>query len=157
MPRSISTSLVVKEQTRDNPVFYVQYAHARACSVFRTAAPRHARARPDPPAGLAAADLDALTADADFELIRMVAQWPRLVAAAARAHEPHRVAFYLLRTGLVLAHGYWTRGREETNLRFVTVGEERLTMARLCLVDAVRQVLQNGLAILGVSAPEELS
>lgn len=146
---------LVKEQTRDNPVFYVQYAHARACSVFRTAA----RDMPDldlSASGLAAADLDALTAAADFELIGMVAQWPRLVAAAARAHEPHRVAFYLYELASSF-HAYWTRGREETGLRFVTVGEERLTMARLCLVDAVRQVLQNGLAILGVSAPEELS
>ncbi len=146
---------LVKEQTRDNPVFYVQYAHARACSVFRTAA-RDMPGLDLSDRGLGTADLDALGAEADFELIRMVAQWPRLVAAAARAHEPHRVAFYLYELASSF-HGYWTRGREETNLRFVTVGEERLTMARLCLVDAVRQVLQNGLAILGVSAPEELS
>ncbi len=146
---------LVKEQTRDNPVFYVQYAHARACSVFRTAG----RDMPEldlSAKALAAADLDALTAEADFELIRLVAQWPRLVGAAARAHEPHRVAFYLHDLASAF-HAYWTRGREETGLRFVTVGEQRLTMARLCLVDAIRQVLRNGLAILGVSAPEELS
>ena len=146
---------VVKEQTRDNPVFYVQYAHARACSVFRTAA-REMPGLDLSKAGLASADFDALTADADYELIRLVAQWPRLVAAAARAHEPHRVAFYLHDLASAF-HAYWTRGREETNLRFVTPGAERLTMARLCLVDAIRQVLRNGLAILGVSAPDELS
>lgn len=146
---------VVKEQTRDNPVFYVQYAHARACSVFRTAA-REMPGLDLSDAALAKADLTVLTADADFELIRLVAQWPRLVAAAARAHEPHRVAFYLHDLASAF-HAFWTRGRDETELRFVTPGAESLTMARLCLVDAIRQVLRNGLAILGVSAPDELS
>ncbi|MBU1175674.1 MAG: arginine--tRNA ligase [Alphaproteobacteria bacterium] len=146
---------VVKEQTRDNPVFYVQYAHARSCSVFRTAA-REMAGLDLTPAGLATAELAALTTEADYELIRVVAQWPRLVATAARAHEPHRVAFYLYDLASAF-HAYWTRGREESDLRFVVPGDERLTLARLCLVDALRQVLRNGLAILGVSAPEELS
>jgi arginyl-tRNA synthetase len=146
---------VVKEQTRDNPVFYVQYAHARACSVFRIAG-RDMPGLDLTSEGLAKADLAALSEEADFELIRLAAQWPRLVAAAARAHEPHRVAFYLYQLAS-LFHAYWTRGREEKHLRFINVDEERLTLARLCLVDTIRQVLRIGLAILGVSAPEELS
>jgi len=146
---------LVKEQTRDNPVFYVQYAHARACSVFRTA-------RRDMPgldlsdAALAGADVALLTAPADLELIRLIAAWPRTVAAAAAAHEPHRVAFYVHELAAAF-HGFWAKGRDEVQLRFVNQADPKLTLARLALVDAVRQVIRNGLGILGVSAPEELS
>ncbi|MDR3472701.1 MAG: arginine--tRNA ligase [Devosia sp.] len=146
---------LVKEQTRDNPVFYVQYAHARACSVFRIAA-RDLPALDISVAALAAADVTLLASPAEIELIRILAQWPRTVAAAATAHEPHRIAFYLYEAAAAF-HAFWAKGKEEPALRFVNAEEPTLTAARLALVAAVRQVLENGLAILGVSAPEELS
>ncbi|MCP8882126.1 arginine--tRNA ligase [Devosia sp. XJ19-1] len=145
----------VKEQTRDNPVFYVQYAHARACSIFRTAE----RDMPDldlSPASLAGAEVDLLVSDADLELIRLVGSWPRTVSAATLAHEPHRIAFYVHELAGAL-HGFWAKGKDDPDLRFVNLADPKLTLARLALVDAVRQVIRNGLGILGVSAPEELS
>ncbi|HEX4297274.1 MAG TPA: arginine--tRNA ligase [Devosia sp.] len=146
---------LVKEQTRDNPVFYVQYAHARTCSVFRTAAtelPAPGLAALD----LAAAPLERLSSPAEIELIRTVAQWPRTVTAAALAHEPHRIAFYLYELAAAF-HAFWAKGKEDRALRFVNPDDLKLTAARLALVSAVRQVLVNGLTVLGVSAPDELS
>ncbi len=146
---------LVKEQTRDNPVFYVQYAHARTHSVFRTA-------ETEVPgvdfgsAALARAPLELLSTAADLELIRALAQWPRTVAAAALAHEPHRIAFYLYELAAAF-HAFWAKGKEDKALRFVNPQDLRLTAARLALVSAVRQVLVNGLTVLGVSAPDELS
>ncbi len=144
----------VKEQSRDNPVFYVQYAHARARSIFRTAQ-RELVGIDLSDAALAAAPFDEL-APADLELVRLVAQWPRTVALAARAHEPHRIAFYLHELAAAF-HGFWARGNSDPALRFVNPEAARLTQARLALVEALRRVLANGLAILGVSAPDELS
>src|SRR5690606_16216629 len=144
-----------KEQARDNPVFYVQYAHARACSIFRTAQ----RDMPEldiSPAALAGAPIERLDSAADIELIRLLGAWPRLVAAAALAHEPHRVAFYVHELAAAF-HGFWAKGKDEHDLRFVNLSDANLTLARLALVDAVRQVIRNGLGILGVTAPEELS
>ncbi|HHY48603.1 MAG TPA: arginine--tRNA ligase [Alphaproteobacteria bacterium] len=146
---------LVKEQTRDNPVFYVQYAHARACSVFRVAE-RDIPGIDLSPEALAGAEIELLASPAELELMRMVAQWPRIVAAAAATHEPHRVAFYLYDLAGVF-HGFWARGKDDVSLRFVNAENTKLTVARLALVDAVRQVLVNGLRILGVSAPVELS
>ncbi|MBJ3785558.1 arginine--tRNA ligase [Devosia sediminis] len=146
---------LVKEQTRDNPVFYVQYAHARACSIFKTAR----RDMPEldiSPAALAAAEVELLGTAADIELIRLLGAWPRTVAAAAVAHEPHRIAFYVHELAAAL-HGFWAKGKDDPQLRFVNQSDPKLTLARLALVDAVRQVIRNGLGILGVSAPEELS
>ncbi|WP_323013970.1 arginine--tRNA ligase [Devosia sp.] len=146
---------LVKEQTRDNPVFYVQYAHARACSIFRTA-------RRDMPEldlsdeALAGADIERLSSPADIELVRVLAAWPRTVTAAAIAHEPHRIAFYVHELAAAF-HGFWAKGKDDPQLRFVNFDDPKLTLARLALVDAVRQVIVNALAILGVSAPEELS
>jgi arginyl-tRNA synthetase len=146
---------LVKEQTRDNPVFYVQYAHARTCSVFRTA-------ESEIPAlnlnaeHLAAAPLERLVSPADLELIKVVAQWPRTVTAAALAHEPHRIAFYLYELAAAF-HAFWAKGKDDRSLRFVNPEDLKLTLARLALVGAVRQVLVNGLTVLGVSAPQELS
>jgi arginyl-tRNA synthetase len=146
---------LVKEQTRDNPVFYVQYAHARTHSVFRAA-------QKDLPnldmsaAALDAAEIERLSSSAELELIRAVAQWPRIVAAAAVAHEPHRIAFYLYELAGAF-HGFWAKGKEDIGLRFVNAEDPKLTIARLAMVDSVRQVLVNGLRILGVSAPVELS
>ena len=146
---------LVKEQTRDNPVFYVQYAHARAFSVFRKAA-QELPALDFSDATIKAADLDLLVHPADLELVRILAAWPRTVAAAAVAHEPHRIAFYLHDVAAAF-HGLWAKGNEDPQLRFVNPEHPKLTIARLALVNAVRQVLLNGLTLLGVSAPEELS
>jgi arginyl-tRNA synthetase len=146
---------LVKEQTRDNPVFYVQYAHARACSVFRVAE-RDVPGLDTSPSSLSRAAVELLSSPAELELIRAIAQWPRVVGGAAAAHEPHRIAFYLYELAGAF-HGFWAKGKEDVSLRFVNAGDQKLTIARLALVDAVRQVLVNGLRILGVSAPVELS
>jgi arginyl-tRNA synthetase len=146
---------LVKEQSRDNPVFYVQYAHARTCSVFRMAE-SELPALDLSDAELSRAPLELLVSPADIELIKAVAQWPRTVAAAALAHEPHRIAFYLYELAAAF-HSFWAKGKEDRALRFVNPEDLKLTMARLALVGAVRQVLVNGLTVLGVSAPDELS
>ncbi len=146
---------LVTQKSRDNPVFYVQYAHARCCSVFRTAD----RDLPDldhGPGALGAADLTLLDSPEDLALLRLVAAFPRTVESAAHAHEPHRVAFYLHDLAAEF-HAFWTKGNESERLRFVNPNERKLTLARLAMVKTVRQVLRNGLGILGVTAPAELS
>jgi arginyl-tRNA synthetase len=146
---------LVKEQTKDNPVFYVQYAHARACSIFRTAA-RDLPALDLSAQALADADVSLLTNPADLDVIRVLAAWPRIVTQAAVAHEPHRVATYVHDLAAAF-HGFWGKGKDDPSLRFVNADDPMLTMARLATVDAVRQVIVNALGILGVSAPAELS
>ena len=146
---------LVKEQTKDNPVFYVQYAHARAHSIFRTAQ-RDLPGVDVSAESLAKAEVELLVSPADIELLRVLAAWPRTVTAAAIAHEPHRIAFYVHELAATL-HSFWAKGKEDPQLRFVNAEDPKLTLARLALVDAVRQVIVNGLTILGVSAPEELS
>jgi len=145
----------VTEQTRDNPVFYVQYAHARACSVARQAA----KDLPDldiSAEALRRADLVRLSSNDELELLKVLAQWPRLLEAATRTHEPHRVAFYLHDLASAV-HAFWARGKEDKSLRFVNDTDPTLTQARLAMVEAVRLVLSIGLGLLGVSAPRELS
>ena len=144
----------VIEQSQDNPVFYVQYAHARACSVLRQALV----AFPDLDLGLAAlagADVALLTDEGERDLIRAMAQYPRVVLQAAEAHEPHRVAFYAhdLATRF---HAHWNRGKDLKDLRFVNEKDRNLSYARLGLVASVGLVLASALSILGVSAPEEM-
>ena len=133
----------VTQQTRDNPVFYVQYAHARAHSVLN-----------QKPGERDAKNLARLTDDGEMQLIRHLASFPRQVEAAARTLEPHRIAFYLIELA-GLFHALWNRGREDAHLRFLGV-EAELEDARLQLVEATAIVLQNGLGILGVSAPKEM-
>jgi arginyl-tRNA synthetase len=144
----------VLEQSKDNPVFYVQYAHARCASVFRQAQEALPETLRDK-ASLAAANLSLLTDEGEIALIRLIAQYPRLIEQAAAAHEPHRVAFYLydLAQGL---HALWNKGKDAPQLRFVNHNEPELTQARLALVHAVRCVLASGLGILGVSSPDEM-
>jgi arginyl-tRNA synthetase len=146
---------LVKEQTKDNPVFYVQYAHARAYSIFKTAA-RDLPGLDTSAASLAAAEIETIVTPAELDLVRVLAAWPRTVTAAAVAHEPHRIAFYVHELAAAF-HGFWAKGKDDPQLRFVNSEDPKLTLARLALVDAVRQVIVNGLAILGVSAPTELS
>ena len=135
----------VTEQSRDNPVFYVQYAHARACSVLR-------QVGDDAPA---AAALDRLTHPAEMDLLRLLASWPKLVISAANAHEPHRVAFYLMDLAASF-HALWTAGRENPELRFIREEEAGLTAARLRLVKATALVIRSGLAVLAIEAREEM-
>jgi arginyl-tRNA synthetase len=144
----------VTEQSKDNPVFYVQYAHARTCSVFRQAGAEI----PDLPVGpqaIADAPLGALDDPGEMALIRRLCAYPRVVESAAEAHEPHRIAFYLYDLAAEF-HGHWNRGKELPQLRFINPADRVSTLARLALVYATKLVLASGLAILGVSAPEEM-
>ncbi len=144
----------VIEQSQDNPVFYVQYAHARARSVLRQGKAVFADFDLGPKA-LAQADLSLLTDEGERELMRTLAQYPRLVRQAAEAHEPHRIAFFAhdLATRF---HAHWNRGKDAPRLRFINENERILSYARLALVAAVSLVLASALSILGVSAPEEM-
>jgi len=145
----------VLEQTRDNPVFYVQYGHARAQSVFRNA---HA-VFPDLPqdvAGLAdTAGLERLSDPAELALMRRIALYPRMIAAASAAHEPHRIAFFLFDLASEF-HSLWTQGNSSPHLRFIIQNDQEMTKARLVLVKGVATVLASGLALLGVEAPNEM-
>ena len=143
----------VTEQTKDNPVFYVQYAHARAASVFRQAA--EVANIDTGAAALATAPLARLDDAGELQLVRRLAEYPRVVEAAAEAHEPHRIAFYVHDLASEF-HAHWNRGKELPQLRFINSVDVGLTLSRLALVHAVRLVLAEGLAILGVSAPEEM-
>lgn len=144
----------VTEQSRDNPVFYVQYAHARTMSVFRRAAEAFPELTPDSVA-VREADLSQLNDPADLALIKRLAFFPKLVQGAARAHEPHRVAFYLYDLASEF-HGLWTRGNDLPHLRFIDEEDRSRTAARLALVAAMQSVLSAGLRILGVEAPEAM-
>ncbi len=148
----------VIEQSRDNPVFYVQYGHARGQSVFRNARevspdlPAEANARS---AFLVNARLDRLEDPGELALMRRLALYPRLVEAAAIAHEPHRIAFYLYELASDF-HAQWNKGKEAPHLRFIIQNDPLMTLARLALVQGVVTVLGSGLRMLGVGAPEEM-
>jgi len=148
----------VIEASRDNPVFYVQYGHARGQSIFR-----NARAdMPDLPAEqgarvewLKGASLSVLDDPGELSLLRKIALYPRAVEAAAAAHEPHRIAFYLYELASEF-HAQWTRGKDLPHLRFIIQDNPQMTRARLALVQGIVIVLASGLALLGVEAPEEM-
>ena len=148
----------VIEQSRENPVFYVQYGHARGHSVFRNARevipelPQESGARA---AFLADAALDRLTDPAELDLLRRLALYPRTVEAAASAHEPHRIAYFLYDLAREF-HALWTRGRDLPYLSFIINNDAEITKARLALVQGVVSVLASGLAVLGVDAPDEM-
>ena len=146
--------LKVQEQSKDNPVFYVQYAHARAQSVFRNLKadlPELDIAR----GALMNADLSPLTNEMELALIRRLAHFPRTVEAAAHAHEPHRIAFFLHEVASDF-HTLWNHGKESPQSRFILARNKNVTMARLALVAAVADVLRTGLGILGVEAVNEM-
>ena len=148
----------VIEHSRDNPVFYVQYGHARAQSVFRNARevmPELPLDAAERAALLAKAPLERLTDSAELALMRRIALYPRLVEAAALAHEPHRVAFYLYELASEF-HAHWTRGTDLPHLRFIIQNDREMTAARLALVQGIVTVLASGLALLGVAAPAEM-
>ncbi len=142
------------EQSRDNPVFYVQYAHARAMSVLRHAAESFSDIS-TVSSDLAEVPLDCLTDSDELALIRLLVQWPRIVESAAEAEEPHRIAFYLYDVASRF-HGLWTRGKDETELRFLIPGQPEVTAARLALVKAMATVVASGLLVFGVEPLEEL-
>ncbi|WIM12264.1 arginine--tRNA ligase [Enhydrobacter sp.] len=138
------------EQSRENPVWYVQYGHARTRSVMRQAG-----AAGIATGGLEKVPLDRLVDEGELGLVRLIAQWPRQVEAAAAAHEPHRIAFYLYDLAAAF-HAHWNRGRDEPSLRFVVEGDTELTRARLALVQAVGFVIGSGLKVFGVTPVEEM-
>ncbi|WP_019953786.1 arginine--tRNA ligase [Yoonia vestfoldensis] len=142
----------VLEQSKDNPVFYVQYAHARVNSVLRKAL--DAGIAVDD-ATLAAVDLSGLTHDAELAVARKIAEWPRLVEIAAKGHEPHRIAFYLYDIASDF-HSLWNRGNDDPSLRFLQEGDSDTTQAKIALIRAVAIVISHGLGILGVTPAEEM-
>lgn len=148
----------VIEHSRENPVFYVQYGHARGQSVFR-----NARAEiPDLPETAAErltllqrAKLELLSDEGELSILRRIALYPRLIEAAAAAHEPHRIAFYLYELASEF-HTHWTRGKDLPHLRFIIQNDPETTLARLALVQGIVTILASGLALLGVEAPDEM-
>ncbi|GAB3455227.1 arginine--tRNA ligase [Insolitispirillum peregrinum] len=144
----------VTEQSKDNPVFYVQYAHARACSVQRN----FIEAFPDADVSaeaLAGADLSLLADDDEVGLMKLIAAWPRAVEQAAESHEPHRLAYFLHDVASAF-HALWNKGREHTHLRFVEAGNLPLSRARLALVWGMVTVIASGLSVFGVEAKKEM-
>jgi arginyl-tRNA synthetase len=141
----------VKEQSKDNPVFYVQYAHARAKSVLRMGAQQ----APEAYAAIDAADASLLTHPAEMALIKLLAGWPRLIEQAALAHEPHRILYYVQEVAAAF-HGLWNAGQKETEIRMIQVDAPALTAARLALARAMTVVLASGLTTCGVEPVEEL-
>lgn len=144
----------VMEQSKDNPVFYVQYAHARACSV-------QAKAQDAFPGldasdtSLMNADLSLLADESEIAMIKQCAAWPRMVESAAEAHEPHRIAFFLYDLASEF-HTFWNKGNDNPELRFIIDGNEALTKSRMALVRAVATVIASGLSVLGVTPMEEM-
>ena len=143
----------VTEQSKDNPVFYVQYASARCHSVFRQAKEQLGAAWIERSVMKEAAHR--LADEGEIGLVRKLAEYPRLVEAAASALEPHRLAFYLYDVASAF-HAHWNRGTENDDLRFIKVNDPELTHARLGLVQAVSDVLTSGLALIGAEAPSEM-
>ena len=142
----------VLEQSKENPVFYVQYAHARVSSVLRKAAEAGIDVSD---AALRVADLSGNTHEAELALSKKLAEWPRLVETAARSHEPHRVAFYLNDLASEL-HALWNRGNDTPSLRFLQEGDAATSQAKIAQARAVAVVISAGLGILGVTPAEEM-
>ncbi len=141
----------VLEQSKDNPVFYVNYAYARVNSAVAKAA---AFATVDD-ATLAEVDISGLTDPAELTMIKKLAEWPRLVEIAARGHEPHRIAFYLYDLASDF-HGLYNKGHDDPSLRFVQEGDSETTQAKIALIRAVAIVISHGLGILGITPAEEM-
>ncbi len=144
----------VTEQSKDNAVFYVQYAHARAASAHRNAL----EVFDDLPRGcqdIVRADLSVLDDAGEIDLMKRLAFYPVLIAGAAKSHEPHRLAFYLFELAAAF-HGQWSRGNDSPQLRFIQADNRGLTAARMALIEATALVISSGLEILGVHAPDEM-
>lgn len=144
----------VTEQSKDNPVFYVQYAHARCYSVLRQVKTE----MPDLDTShesLLKADLSLLQNESEIALIKKMAEYPRMIEQAAVSDEPHRVAFYLYELASEL-HGHWAKGKESPELRFINPNNANISLARLAMLHAVTGIIFSGLSIVGASAPEEM-
>jgi arginyl-tRNA synthetase len=144
----------VVEQSRENPVFYVQYAHARSQSVMRNVQEAGIKLETSGKA-LAKADFSQLKDEAELAVIKRMSHYPRIIESAAHAHEPHRIAFYLYELASEL-HGLWNRGKESPHLRFIVENDHELTKARVALIAAVARIIQTGLGILGVQPISEM-
>jgi arginyl-tRNA synthetase len=144
----------VQEQSKDNPVFYVQYAHARTASVRRQAAEEVPEVNLEA-GSLAESDLRLLNDSGERAIVRTMADWPRILEAAARNREPHKIAFYLHDLASTF-HAHWNKGKELPQFRFIRPDNIALSRARLALVTSVGSVLRAGLGLLGVEAPEEM-
>ena len=144
----------VVEQSRDNPVFYVQYAHARCCSVLRNADVGNSRGSFEK-SNFCSNNLSLLTDENELNVIKILTNWPRIIQGAAKAHEPHRIAFYL--SDLAAAfHSLWNKGKEDEKLRFIVEDDRELSFARLSLIKAIALVIASGLEVIGIEAAEEL-
>lgn len=144
----------VVEQSRDNPVFYVQYAHARCCSVLRNADIGNNGGSFEK-SNFCNNNLSLLTDKNELNVIKILANWPRIIQGAAKAHEPHRIAFYL--SDLAAAfHSLWNKGKEDEKLRFIIEDDKELSSARLSLIKAIAIVIASGLEVIGIEAAEEL-
>ncbi|MHC5307197.1 arginine--tRNA ligase [Bartonella sp. LJL80] len=143
----------VTEQSKDNPVFYVQYASARCYSTFRQA--QETMDLENPSRELMIAHIDRLTDESEIAVIRKLAEYPRIIEQAAQHQEPHRLAFYLYDLASIF-HGHWNKGKENADLRFIKLNDRELSLARLGLIQAVSDVLSSALDIIGADAPTEM-
>ena len=144
----------VVEQSRDNPVFYVQYAHARCCSVLRNANIGNTGGSFEK-SNFCSNNLSLLTDENELNVIKILTNWPRIIQGAAKAHEPHRIAFYL--SDLAAAfHSLWNKGKEDEKLRFIVEDDQERSSARLSLIKAIAIVIASGLEVIGIEAAEEL-
>jgi arginyl-tRNA synthetase len=155
MLRSHHTTLefdleLAKEQSPENPVFYIQYAHARMCSIFRKAV----EAGYPPPEEIVTVDLAPLRLPEEMTLMKTLLVYPETLSQAAEQREPHRVAFYLLDLAKVFQN-YYTQAKTDGRYRVLTADRE-ITLAKLFLVKTLREIFRHGLSILGVSAPERM-
>jgi len=139
----------VTEQSKDNPVFYVQYSHARVCSVLRKAAVAFASI------DIIKADLSLLTDESELKLIKTMTNWPRVVESAALAHEPHRISYYLYDLASEF-HALWNKGNDRVDLRFIIDDNKEVTLSRLAMITAFSKIIAAGLNILGVEPVTEM-
>jgi len=144
----------VTEQSKDNPVFYVQYAHARICSVIRNTVDAFPELSLDD-STLSSVDVGQLQDPGELAMIKELASWPQVVESAALAHEPHRIAFYLSDLAGSF-HAFWNRGNSDETLRFIVPDDQAKTLARVALARAVAVVIASGLAVMGVEPVEEM-
>jgi len=144
----------VMEQSQDNPVFYIQYAYARICSVKRQTLKQWEGIDLSLNAFLKA-NLSRLKDEAELELIKLLSAWPRQLETAAIMREPHRIVFFLQEVAAAF-HSYWNKGKSDTLLRFIVVEDQKLTLARLALLEAIALVIQSGLQLCGVVIKEEM-
>lgn len=144
----------VVAQTRDNPVFYVQYAHARCRSVLRSAEEIFGQERLTASA-LAKTDLSNIRNEEELAIMRRLAQWPRTVESAALMREPHRIAYYLMDLASDF-HALWNAGRDDATLRFIQKGDVHGTLARMALIEAIASVIRSAMQVLGIEPVEEM-